>query len=52
MEKHVKVNLRESDIKDMIDNYEFIIWNNGKEAKEENKVCRRIIRQLKKSLEN
>lgn len=52
MEKHIKVNLRESDIKELIDTHELIIYMNGKEAKEENKVCRRIIRQCKKALES
>lgn len=51
MEKHLKVNLRQSDIEEIISNYEFFIFQNGTEAKEENKICRRIIRQCKKALE-
>lgn len=51
MEKHLKVNLRQSDIEEIISNYEFFIFQNGREAKEENKVCRRIIRQCNKALE-
>jgi len=49
MRKHIKVNLRKSDIKEIMEVYELIKYQNGRGA-EENKVCTRIINQCKKAL--
>lgn len=43
------VRLRISDIKGMIDTYEFLQWQNKGEEKKE---CARIVRQLRKSIES
>ena len=49
--KHTKVSLRVEDIKGIIQTFEYIKWQNGKKH-EHNKLCNRIIRQCKKSLED
>ena len=46
--KHTKVNLRVSDIKDMIETYECLKWQN--KGTDDAKDCSRIIKQLKKSI--
>jgi hypothetical protein len=45
--KHLKVNLREEDVKGMIDTYHFLAFNNEGEEKI---ICQRILKQLKKSI--
>jgi hypothetical protein len=49
MEKHLKVNLRKSDIKEIMEIYKLIKYQNGRGA-EENKICNRIIKQCKKAI--
>tara|TARA_Y100000590_G_scaffold407702_1_gene498179 strand:- start:120 stop:287 length:168 start_codon:yes stop_codon:yes gene_type:complete len=53
MEKHSKVNLRISDIKNIIGVYELIKFENlGPLEKEEKETLNRIIRQCKKAMKN
>lgn len=50
MSKYLKANLRIEDIKNIIQTFEYIKWQNGK-GHEHNKVCTRIINQCKKALD-
>lgn len=48
--KHIKVNLRQQDIEDMISTYEFLKWQST--DKDDKKHCSRILKQLNKALED
>lgn len=45
--KHIKVNLRVSDIESMVSTYEFLVWSNSGEEKEH---CKRVLKSLRWSL--
>ena len=50
LHKHIKVNLRQQDIQDMISTYQFLKWQST--DKEDKQYHNRILRQLTKALED